>query len=62
MEQAGLELHPEKTRKVDMREEGAHIDYIPPCVGLCGEASPNMPALRAVAVSATGSNGADEAS
>jgi RNA-directed DNA polymerase len=28
MEQAGLELHPEKTRKVDMREQGAHIDYL----------------------------------
>ncbi len=28
MEQAGLELHPEKTRMVDMREQGAHIDYL----------------------------------
>jgi RNA-directed DNA polymerase len=28
MEGAGLELHPEKTRMVDMREQGAHIDYL----------------------------------
>ena len=28
MEEAGLELHPEKTRMVDMREPDAHIDYL----------------------------------
>lgn len=28
MEEAGLELHPEKTRTVDMSEAGAHFDYL----------------------------------